>query len=154
MIKVLLMLLLACNVSLVSAQYAPRTLHDYATVTSVQPVVEDRVVGQNCSLPSQERSNTGAVLGAIGGAILGSQVGKGTGRVAGAAVGGATGAIVGDRIDNRPSTRCQDVVQQFTKGYNYTAEYHGVNVNGFTSRRISVGSTVRVNVVTSVTPAE
>lgn len=117
---------------------------DYAKVVSVTPEY-DRVAvpRQECrdevvqtSRPSDDRSNSGAVIGGIAGAIIGSQVGKGNGNKAAIAAGAVTGAIAGDRIDNRSSNsqgstqtvrRCYTVEHWDNRrtGYRVTYVYGG-----------------------------
>lgn len=118
---------------------------EYAKVVSVTPEYDrvstprqecrDEVVHGSVSRPSDERSNSGAVIGGIAGAIIGSQVGKGNGNKAAIAAGAVTGAIAGDRIDNRSGTvsgpqtvrRCYTVEQWDNRrtGYRVTYVYGG-----------------------------
>lgn len=160
--KYVLAIMIALLSTTATAQvgHRPGAYTDYATITNVQQLFENRVVGRNCSVNQpvqQEHSATGAIVGGIAGGLLGHQVGKGRGNTATTIIGAVGGAVVGDKIGNQTQqqgTVCQDVVQQFSKGYNYTANYHGATITGTTQRSISVGSSIRVYVVTSVTPAE
>ena len=92
-------------------------------------------------VPSESRSNAGAVLGGLAGAIIGSQVGKGNGRVAAAAVGAATGAMVGDRMGGtgvggsveQTVQRCESVDRWHSRlvGYDVVYEYQGRTYSSF-----------------------
>jgi uncharacterized protein YcfJ len=128
-----------------------------AQVTSVTPITTSVQVQQPCvqyqNLSEPSSINAKSIVGTLIGGVLGSQVGQGQGRDVAIALGAATGAMIGNesnRTDSRQiQQHCPITTEQRIVGYNVVASYQGVQITGQTTRQVSVGSQVEINVVSS-----
>jgi len=124
-------------------------------IMSVSPIVKNVPSGQVCSQPQdtrvqpQSNLNPGTVIGALVGGLALNRIGGGNGKVISTAVGAAGGAIVGNdyyqyRNESARSGGCETTFEQRTVGWNYTAQYNGIQVQGATRRQPQIGEDVQL----------
>lgn len=124
-------------------------------IMSVSPIVRNVPSGQVCSQPQdtrvqpQSNLNPGTVIGALVGGLVLNQVGGGNGKTIATAVGAAGGAIIGNdyyQYRNEParSGGCETTFEQRTVGWNYTAQYNGIQVQGAARRQPQIGEDVQL----------
>jgi len=130
------------------------------TIISVgSPITKPINVGYDCPDPTKPKPhsvvNKGTIIGAITGAAAGYVISdkNGVATVAGAAAGGA----IGNNIDKRSyekrtsaadSNGCVTVFEMRTVGWNYTATYAGLQMQGVMVRQPNVGEDVMI-IITS-----
>jgi len=119
------------------------------------PIVKNVPSGQTCNQPRDSRGqqqsnlNAGTVIGALVGGLVLNQVGGGNGKTAATAVGAAGGAVIGNdyyQSRNEParSSGCEATYEQRIVGWNYTAQYNGIQVQGVMQRQPQIGEEVQL----------
>ena len=95
--------------------------------------------------------NWGTIAGGVVGAAVGSQFGGGTGKAVATMAGAGAGGYVGNKIYQNESSNttplqqeCQTVFEQRLEGYSFTAQYHSIQVQGFSRRMPRVGDDVEI----------
>lgn len=125
-------------------------------IDAAYPITRSFPAGQVCHQPPEGRVqpqsavNPGTIIGAIVGGIALNQVGGGNGKTIATALGTATGALVGnDYYQSRSEqgqrqSSCETTFEQRIVGWNYTATYNGLQVQGTMQRQPRVGEDVQL----------
>ena len=95
--------------------------------------------------------NWGTIAGGVVGAAVGSQFGGGTGKAVATMAGAGAGGYVGNKIYQNESSNttplqqeCQTVFEQRLEGYSFTAQYHSIQMQGFSRRMPRVGEDAEI----------
>lgn len=124
------------------------------------PRYQNYPIGNTCQSQFQQQPNRpketsslnwGTVAGGVAGAVVGSQFGSGVGKSVATAVGAGAGGYVGNRVYQNETANtssvnqeCQTVFEQRLEGYSFTAQYHSIQVQGFSRRMPRVGDDTEI----------
>lgn len=158
-------LLLAATIALIpSALFANGSNGNYAVITAVHPIYQDRHVTRHETIcydvevpvyeTQRNASNVDVLAGAIVGGVIGNQFGAGSGKdamtVLGAIVGAnrasnrASNQIVGYRTQQQCDSVMRNVNEPIVTGYHIEYTFNGYTYRQETTRRYSLGQRVLI----------
>ena len=107
------------------------------------PITRLVPVGRQCiGQEPQMYPAAAATVGAIAGGAIGSQLGGGRGGQAAATTAGVIlGSQIAQAVNGQP---CSTIFEQQILGYNYTAAYHYIQMQGVLRRQPQIGEEVEI----------